>query len=74
MDIQNCQISMRILSQHATVGLQTKLEANWTKNGILALGPADPPKLARLADGYSKSPNIDAEPYSACCNSLSNQI
>ena len=62
---------MPILTQHATVGLQTKFEANWTKNVVCGFRTRRP---ARRADGYSKSPNFDAEPYSACCNTPINQI
>ena len=36
---------MQILTLHAIIGLQTKFEANWTKNGIFSLparlGPLD---------------------------------
>ena len=57
---------MQILTQHATVGLQTKFEVKQTKMAFLASGPANPPGPARWADGYSKLPNIDAESYSVC--------
>ena len=45
-DIQNCQILRRIVTLHATLGLQTKFEANRAKNDILGLTSAlTPPPL-----------------------------
>ena len=54
-DIQNRQISMQILTQHARVGLQTKFEANRTKNGNFGLrtrrpAEANPQRPARQAN------------------------
>ena len=46
MDIQYLQISMQIPNVHAMICLQTKFEANGTKNGIFSLraylGPPGP--------------------------------
>ena len=40
--IQNYQILMQSLTLRAAVGIQTKLEANWTKNGVFGLGNSQP--------------------------------
>ena len=75
MDILNCQTLMQILTLHAAIGLQTKFQANWTKNRIFNpwawLGPPGP---TRQSNGYSKMPNIDADSYSACYYRPTNQI
>ena len=51
MDNQNWQILLQILTLHATIGLHTKFQANWTKKCIFSLwaiwahlGPPNGPK------------------------------
>ena len=58
MDIQTHQILMQILSLHPKISLQTKFEANWTKNEIFnpSIGPVfgGPWMGPPLGDFYEK--------------------